>query len=79
MDGIILILGLFTLATFFFAAHRIYQIYVLMRKFSETQIASQTTILQAQTELLKEARKQNRLSAQLLRAYGHEPDNGGTD
>ena len=76
MDVIVGLLSFIAVVSFFFTAHRICLIYDMFKVFSETHISSQAAILKSQTELLKETRVQNRLSAQLLKAYGHEPDYG---
>ncbi len=73
MDFAIFLLIIF-FVTFLFATWRICLITVLIRKMFEAQIESQAAILRAQTELLKSSRQQARLTAQLLRAYGHEPE-----
>jgi len=60
---------------FFLAGLKISAIHSQLKKLSVTE----ASLLKYQKELLKEARIQTRLNAQLLIAYGHEPDYGSAE
>jgi hypothetical protein len=68
-----------TIFTIMAIGWKVRKISAAITKLTETQTLFQANMVNYQKEMLKESRTQTRLYAQLLKAYGHEPDLGRLD